>query len=164
MPCRPGRPKQNVICRHNQDVTCRRQPQLTCWTMSWHCIGRSSAPDCSLAQVPCASGRSRQRQEGKMFTVHCGCVWSVARSVVRAGQKTWCSKSNTSRTGLYLYTGRGDCQVDSQNTAGYNTRQISARPAKYTPMKVARAPTVLARSSVLQMLEAMSEAIPRGDT
>jgi len=72
--------------------------------------------------------------------------------------------STVSGTDLYLYIGRGDCRVDSQNTAGYKTRQISARPAKYTPMNVARAPTVLARSSVLQMLEAMSEAIPRGDT
>ena len=76
----------------------------------------------------------------------------------------WCRNSASSSTGPYLYIGRGDWRVDSQKTAGYNSRQISARPAKYTPMNVARAPTVLARSSVLQMLEAMSEAIPRGDT
>ena len=51
-----------------------------------------------------------------------------------------------------------------QKITGYSTRQRKASPVRYTPMKAARAAIVLAGSSVLQMFEAIRDAMPAGDT
>ena len=68
------------------------------------------------------------------------------------------------KVNTYLYTGRGDCRVHSQKTAGYSIKHSMASPVRYTPMYAARAAIVLARFSVLQMLEAIRDAMPAGDT
>ena len=54
--------------------------------------------------------------------------------------------------------------MHSQKMAGYIIRHRKASPVTYTPMKAARAAIVLARSSVLQMFEAIRDAMPAGDT
>ena len=54
--------------------------------------------------------------------------------------------------------------MHSQKMTGYSTRHRQASPVRYTPMKAARAAMVLVRSSVLQMFDAIRDAMPTGDT
>ena len=115
---------------------------------------------CMLCAFPCIPLIPQM----KSWRGHCASGSCIRLTTQDQNQVLMHAKAVQCKVNTYLYTGRGDCRVHSQKTAGYSIKHSMASPVRYTPMYAARAAIVLARFSVLQMLEAIRDAMPAGDT